>query len=182
MRNDFSLKLQTFGYTVYLVCPGSDWSLSVHTPHPTPPQPPAPYSLPGSQTHCHSFHVRFLVRSERSLRHRCLLFLLRGSGLCCFFGTLVRARINFWHDTLLVHSDLHVKCGAEHAITVDVTQKFPHCCYNYPCCWLCFGTFDWTRTKQPKEKRIWKLYWHKVLLSPMYSVICWIKIDLKCSD
>lgn len=92
MRNDFSLKLQAFGYTVHLVCPGSDWTYQLL--HPTPPQPPAPYSLPGWKTHCHSFHVRFLVKSECSLRHRGLLFLLRGSGLCCFFGTLVRACIN----------------------------------------------------------------------------------------
>lgn len=37
--------------------------------------------LPGSQTHCHSFHVRFVVKSEYSLRHRSLLFLQIGNDL-----------------------------------------------------------------------------------------------------
>lgn len=40
MRDAFSLKLQVFGYTVHLVRPGSDWTLSAHRPHPTPPHAP----------------------------------------------------------------------------------------------------------------------------------------------
>lgn len=52
-----------FACNVHLVLPGSNRALSAHRARHRPL-----LTLPGSQTHCHTFHVRFLLKSEHSLR------------------------------------------------------------------------------------------------------------------
>lgn len=69
----------------------------------------------------------------------------------------------FWHIStglhkpltrpLLVHADLHVKCGTQHTITAAVTQKFPHCCCNYRVVGYVLGHLTEQEPNNQREKK-----------------------------
>lgn len=120
---------------VFLVRSGSDWALSA----PRPPHSPL-LLLPGSQTHCHSFHVRFLLLPQA----RRPFIPPQRKWPVLFRGTLARARMNFWHDRFsrlrTSACKVQLRTCSYHWRDLEVSTTL---LYLTMFMLSCLGTFDW---------------------------------------